>query len=224
LRETLFNILTPRIGDARVIDAYAGTGALGIEALQPWSVARGVRRELVARGGSHQRQSRGLRRGGGYTIQRGDVLSVLRQRVAGAAFDLILLDPPYDIASTHDVLAAAASLVRPDGLVVLERATRREPAAPSSLVRTRDVVSGDSTLTFFAAVAGQRIHRSTDEPIWPAERASCDLPGSFESADQRSCGHHPAERAPVRACAGGRAREPEKQSAVRGGRAGGHRA
>jgi 16S rRNA (guanine(966)-N(2))-methyltransferase RsmD len=159
LRETLFNILAPRVGDARVIDAYAGTGALGIEALSRGaahvefveSSARAV--ALIAANLS----ACGVE--GGYTIQHGDVLSVLRRRVAGAAFDLILLDPPYDIASTHDVLAAAASLVRPDGLVVLERATRREPTAPSSLVRTRDVVSGDSTLTFFAPAAG-----TTDPP------------------------------------------------------------
>ena len=153
LRETLFNILAPRISGARVIDAYAGTGALGIEALSRGALhvdfiegsARAV--ALVTANLS----ACGVK--GGYTIHHGDALSVLR-RHAGARFDLILLDPPYDIASIEDVLAAAASVARPDGLVVLERATRRAPTVPPSLVRTRDVVSGDSTLTFFVPAVG----------------------------------------------------------------------
>jgi hypothetical protein len=49
-----------------------------------------------------------------------------------------------------DVLRAAADRVTAGGLVMLERATRREPDVPPMLVRTRDVKSGDSTLTFFA--------------------------------------------------------------------------
>jgi 16S rRNA (guanine(966)-N(2))-methyltransferase RsmD len=153
LRETLFNVLATRVNGARVLDAYAGTGALGIEALSRGAahgefVERSPRAVALVEANL---SACGVK--GGYTIHHGDALSVLR-RHAGAAFDLILLDPPYDIASIEDVLAAAASVVRSGGLVVLERATRREPTVPSSLVRTRDVVSGDSTLTFFAPVAG----------------------------------------------------------------------
>lgn len=153
LRETLFNILATRVRGARVLDVYAGTGALGIEALSRGAAhvefvehsARAV--ALVTANLS----ACGVK--GGYTIHHGDALSVLRGH-AGARFDLILLDPPYDIARIEDVLAAAASAARPGGLVILERATRREPLVPSSLVRTRDVVSGGSTLTFFAPSAG----------------------------------------------------------------------
>ena len=47
LRETLFNILAPRMSGARVLDGYAGTGALGIEALEPRRGARHVRREAT---------------------------------------------------------------------------------------------------------------------------------------------------------------------------------
>jgi hypothetical protein len=46
------------------------------------------------------------------------------------------------------VLDAAAPALAPDGLLVLERASRREPAVPASWDRIRDVKSGDSTLTF----------------------------------------------------------------------------
>ena len=71
-----------------------------------------------------------------------------------AAFDLILLDPPYDYPDVHDVLDAAAARLAAGGLIMLERATRREPEVPASLERVRDVASGDSTLTFLAARAG----------------------------------------------------------------------
>ena len=147
LRETLFNILAPRIEGARVVDGYAGTGAIGIEAL--------------SRGASHvtfvERDPRaialietnlaGCGATDGYTIRRADVVAALPQLDAGAP-DLIVLDPPYD-AEVDRVLQAAARVVASDGLVVLERATRRQPTAPAALERVRDVVSGDSTLSFF---------------------------------------------------------------------------
>ena len=150
LRETLFNILTPRIADARVLDGYAGTGALGIEALSRGAahvtfVDRDRRAAALIAGNV---AACGVERG--YTIECGELVAVLRRAPAGAGFDLILLDPPYDIANTRDVLDAAAGRLSRGGLVVLERATRREPDIPESLTRVRDVRSGDSTLTVFA--------------------------------------------------------------------------
>jgi 16S rRNA G966 N2-methylase RsmD len=65
-------------------------------------------------------------------------------------FDVILLDPPYDIMSTTPVLEASARALASDGVVVLEHASRRQPERPASLEPFRHVRSGDSTLTFFA--------------------------------------------------------------------------
>ena len=65
-------------------------------------------------------------------------------------FDVVLLDPPYD-ADPREVaraIAAAAERLAPDGIVVLERSSRRDPELPQSVRRTRDVISGDSVLTF----------------------------------------------------------------------------
>jgi 16S rRNA (guanine(966)-N(2))-methyltransferase RsmD len=149
LRETLFNIVAARVEGARVLDAFAGTGALGIEAL--------------SRGAAHVTFIEADRRAaaliaenlalcgvrGGYTIQRGDAVAALRQMPADATFDVILLDPPYDAASVAVTLEASAAHLADGGLVVLERATRREPDAARHLARVRDVRSGDSTLTFF---------------------------------------------------------------------------
>ena len=149
LRETLFNILAARVPGARVLDGFAGTGALGIEAL-----SRGAahvtffekdRRALALI--AENLAACGLREG--YTTEYGDVAALLAR--GSAPFDLILLDPPYDIPDVDAVLDAASRRLADEGLVVLERATRREPSVPASLTRTRDVKSGDSTLTFFVA-------------------------------------------------------------------------
>ncbi len=149
LRETLFNILAPHVVGARVLDGYAGTGAIGIEAL--------------SRGAAHVTFIEKNRRAaalieenlkacgveGGYTIQCAEVAAALDAVPAADAFDLILLDPPYDIETVSAALDAAARRLAGKGFVVLERATRREPGEPASLRRTRDVQSGDSTLSFF---------------------------------------------------------------------------
>jgi 16S rRNA (guanine966-N2)-methyltransferase len=150
LRETLFNILAPRIEGARVLDGYAGTGAVGIEALsrgaahvtfveQDRRAARLIEENLAVCGVKAD-----------YTIETGDAVTVLRRLALVRIFDLIWLDPPYDLTNVRDALETAATALDPAGLLVLERATRREPDAPESLARVRDVKSGDSTLSFFA--------------------------------------------------------------------------
>ena len=157
LRETLFNILAPRIEGARVVDGYAGTGAIGIEALSRGAAhvtfiernrrAAALIEENLAACGVEQ----------GYTIRCAEVVGALDapasagpERSRGAAFDLILLDPPYDTENVSAALDAAARHLAGDGLIVLERATRREPEESNALRRVRDVQSGDSTLTFYA--------------------------------------------------------------------------
>jgi len=165
LRETLFNVLAPRVAGARVFDGYAGTGALGLEAL--------------SRGAAHVTFVDQDRRAvalieenlgacgveGGYTIRCAGVVAALDALPAADAFDLILLDPPYDIDNASAALEAAARHVAAGGLVVLERATRREPEAPAALRRVRDVTSGDSTLTFFACrVPGLEIRDQQSGP------------------------------------------------------------
>ena len=147
LRETLFNILAPRVEGARVVDGYAGTGAIGIEAL-----SRGAAHVTFIE--SHRRAAALIEENlgacgveQGYTIQCADVVAALD--APASAFDLILLDPPYDTENVSAALDAAARHLAGDGLIVLERATRREPEESEAVIRVRDVKSGDSTLTFF---------------------------------------------------------------------------
>ena len=147
LRETLFNILAPRIAGARVLDAYAGTGALGLEALSRGAahVTFVEKDRRAVRLIEENAQVCGVK--DGYTIACGDF--VTWRGGAEGTFDLILVDPPYGSRDVRQVLERAASLLAPDGLLVLERATRHDPGGPSMLERVRDVRSGDSTLTMF---------------------------------------------------------------------------
>jgi 16S rRNA (guanine966-N2)-methyltransferase len=154
LRETLFNILAARIAGARVLDGYAGTGAVGIEAL-----SRGAARVTFV---EHDRRAQALIAANlahcgvteGYAIIRASATRALDDLSAnGAAFELILLDPPYDEGDDRlaAVLAQAAGVVAPGGMIVLEHARARPaPAAAGTLPRSRDVTSGDSALAFYA--------------------------------------------------------------------------
>ena len=149
LRETLFNILRPRIEGARVLDGYAGTGAVGIEALSRGAahVTFVERDRRAARLIASNLAACGI--AADYTIHIGDVVTALRHGAVSGPFDVIWLDPPYDMTGVGDALDAAAAALDPAGIVVLERATRREPEMPGSLKRMRDAKYGDSTLTLF---------------------------------------------------------------------------
>jgi 16S rRNA (guanine(966)-N(2))-methyltransferase RsmD len=153
LRETLFNILASRIEGARVLDAFAGTGALGIEALSRGAAhvtfADRDRRALAL-------VAENLRRcgiTGGYAMMRGAV-EAIPVAAASPQFDVILLDPPYDFAGTDAVIEMLGRTLADAGVIVLEHARRRPAAiAAGDLVCTRDVVSGDSALAFYVRSA-----------------------------------------------------------------------
>lgn len=146
LRETLFNVVGPRVQGARVLDAFAGTAAVGLEAVSRGAVAvtlyeRDPRAARVAAANiAHCGATAACR------LIPGDFL-----RSQGAAnCDLVFLDPPYDDGNLPVVLRVAATHLAPGGMVVLEhRRTRETPAAEAGLVRTRILTSGDSALSFY---------------------------------------------------------------------------
>ncbi len=150
LRETLFNILAPRMDGARVLDGYAGTGALGIEA-----ISRGA--SMVTFADSDRRAQAliadNLAHCGvtnGYAIIRATAARAIDE-FGAASLDVILLDPPYDDVQVDSVIATAGEVLAPDGLLVFEHARRRAaPETAGPLVRVRQVTSGDSTLSFYS--------------------------------------------------------------------------
>jgi 16S rRNA (guanine966-N2)-methyltransferase len=164
LRETLFNVLAPRIRRARVLDGYAGTGALGLEA-----VSRGASHVTFVERDRRAQQliARNIARCGiadGYVIIASTVLQAIETLRDEPSFDIVLLDPPYagfrapsgkfsEISDDdiHDVLQAVGAIVKADGVVVLEHAKKRPtPEAAGPLVRSRELISGDSALTVYA--------------------------------------------------------------------------
>lgn len=154
LRETLFNVIAGRTGGARVLDGYAGTGAVGIEAL-----SRGAGHVTFVE--SDPRALRLIERNldrcavtDRYAIIRAGFADAARALPAGA-FDLVLLDPPYGIDHLLSAIESAAPLVAPDGLLVIEHARRDQaPAGAGSLTNVREILSGDSALSLYRAGRG----------------------------------------------------------------------
>jgi 16S rRNA (guanine966-N2)-methyltransferase len=142
LRETLFNVLAPRIAGSRVLDGYAGTGAVGIEAL-----SRGAASVTFV---DSDRRAQKLIEDNLAHCGVASGCAIIRPAFDRLGlFDVILLDPPYDMEPDEALAAAAASLAT-DGLLVLEHANRRGvPGSAVGLRRTRQVRSGDSTLSFY---------------------------------------------------------------------------
>ena len=150
LRETLFNVLGTRIGGARMLDGFAGTGAVGIEAL--------------SRGAAHvtfvepDRRAAALIEGNLQHCGVSDRYAIIRARFAGTErapdggpFDVIFLDPPYGGAELAAAIDAAQPLAAEGTLLVIEHAKRdASPESAGALVRTRLLTSGDSALAFYA--------------------------------------------------------------------------
>lgn len=155
LRETLFNVLAPRVEGASVLDGYAGTGAVGIEAL-----SRGAASVTFV---DEEARSVRLIESNLERCAVSDRYAIIRARFADAAaqlagrrFDVVFLDPPYGEAAMATALEAGGRLLAETGILVLEHA-RRDPAPVIAgvLARTRDLVSGDSALAFYRVGSGR---------------------------------------------------------------------
>jgi 16S rRNA (guanine(966)-N(2))-methyltransferase RsmD len=151
VREALFNIVTARreLTGLAVLDLYAGSGALGLEAL-----SRGAASALFVE--SDQRTAAVIARNiealglSGATLRRGAVTAVLAQGTS-VPVDLVLADPPYDIAAT-DIDTVLADLthhgwVREGSIAVVERAVGSGPLSwPNGWRPWESRVYGDTRL------------------------------------------------------------------------------
>jgi len=167
LRETLFNVLGPSVTGSRFLDLFAGTGAIGIEALSRGAAevvfvenhppaASLIRRNLA---------SLGIRSGA--TVLAVDALRALeklagRQKRDAVRFDFIFLDPPYAAAKDYSRVLeflGSADLLASGGIVIAEhRRSFALPEAAGALLRYRVLKQGDAALSFYrraAAVAGK---------------------------------------------------------------------
>jgi len=150
LRETLFNILQHRVDGARVLDVFAGTGAVALEALSRGAVSATCVESDRRAAGLIAENAALCREQDRCVIIRGVASRALQQPVPGGPFDIIVLDPPYDYAELESMVAHAGSQRAEGAIVVLEHATRVTPPRPAGLTLTRTVTSGDSALTFYS--------------------------------------------------------------------------
>ena len=165
LRETLFNILSPRLPGCRFADLYAGTGAVGIEALSR-SASHVFFAERAAPALAALRDNlASLKIASGFTVEErgtGALLERLAKRAAEAArpaelLDLIYLDPPWEAeaeySATLQLLGSTrgVKILSPTALVIAEHSSKSPLALRyGSLEQTRTLKQGDASLTFYA--------------------------------------------------------------------------
>ena len=153
LRETIFDILASRhperLEGARVVDLFAGSGALGIEA-----ISRGATFALFVDNGT---EARALLRGNIEALALGGVTRIWRadatklgRAPAGPPFDLAFLDPPYGQGLAAPALASLVSggWLGLGALVVVEESAKAEIAAPEGLRLLDERTYGDTKLVF----------------------------------------------------------------------------
>ncbi len=137
VRETLFNWLMPRLGGARVLDLFAGSGALGLEA-----VSRGAAQAtLVERDPALARQLRAsvarLGAQGEIEVVQADALHWLAQRPAGLA-DIAFIDPPFADGLWEAVLAGLGPHLAADAWLYVESPAGQAPRLPAGWLLHRE--------------------------------------------------------------------------------------
>jgi 16S rRNA (guanine(966)-N(2))-methyltransferase RsmD len=156
LREALFDIWQGRIQDAVLFDFFAGSGAIGLEAL-----SRGARHVVFVESDRSVlkilRQNLQTLPATGVLVLEGELpgdLERISERLPTSA-DLIFADPPYDFAAYEELLAAVASLLAAEGEMAIEHRAKTElPARVGDLTQTASRRYGDSRLSFYSRAAG----------------------------------------------------------------------
>ncbi len=152
VREALFSILGPDVDDARVLDLYAGTGALALEAVSRGAASAVCVERSASALAALERNVRDLGLADRVTIERGDALAYARRLRGSDRFDVVFCDPPY-----ADPLEPLLDSVVGQGwwtrAAVVEHAASRHPAAPPGTeVDTRRF--GDTGVSIFRRSEG----------------------------------------------------------------------
>jgi 16S rRNA (guanine966-N2)-methyltransferase len=154
LRETLFNVLGPLVHDSLFVDCFAGTGAVGIEAL-----SRGAKEVIFIE--NHRPAAALIRLNldslqieSGYEIICGDALKSLEELSKRRLLpDFVFVDPPYRKAEEYDRVLEfvdSALFLAPEGRLIVEHSLHLElPGYLTNIERTREIGQGDTVLSFY---------------------------------------------------------------------------
>jgi 16S rRNA (guanine(966)-N(2))-methyltransferase RsmD len=157
LRETLFNILAPRIAGSRFLDICAGSGAVGIEALSRGAIKVAfVERSRAACSVIDANLNALGTEGNTSTLNRDAASALKRLEQESARFDVIFFDPPYASEVYDQVMTQLGSgVLLSDGAVVIVEHLAKTPPAPEygTLQIIRNVKQGESALAFYEKVA-----------------------------------------------------------------------
>jgi 16S rRNA (guanine966-N2)-methyltransferase len=168
VRQSLFDILAPEIPGCRFLDAFAGNGGVGLEALSRGAATVVLVDRSAAAISAARENVRALAASGGEA-------QVLRQETGialrafadeGRSFDVVFLDPPYESDRYEPMLElVGARLLAPDGVAVAEHFHKRMlPERIGALVRTRLTRVGDHCLSFYRrAPAGETEARGEED-------------------------------------------------------------
>jgi 16S rRNA (guanine(966)-N(2))-methyltransferase RsmD len=174
LRETLMNVLTNgaknRVLKARVADLYAGTGAVGLEALSRGAQSATFVEKSAGAMTTLEANCKRMDLGAEATCVRASVSAWLRRAAAGIAeFDLVFLDPPWEMheeyVQTMGLLGGeAAKLLAADAWVIAEHRSKTALAERFGVLRCWRVIhQGDAALSFYAPVREDVTEPAPDE-------------------------------------------------------------
>ena len=170
VRETLFNWLQPKLHGARVLDPFAGSGALGLEALsrgarEAWLVERdprlaGMLRDTVTRLKADNRAH----------VAQADALAWLRVPLHGR-FDIAFLDPPFAAGLWPEVLAVLPAWLAGDAWLYVEAPVDAAPALPPGWAMHREGRTREVRYALYRRDAGPT---ATLRPDFPADDAATE--------------------------------------------------
>jgi 16S rRNA (guanine966-N2)-methyltransferase len=163
LRETLFNILAPRMKGARFVDLYAGTGAVGIEALSRGAAHVWFAEDAAPPLAALRANLAALKIGGGFTLEdRGVGAALQRLSKLTEPVDVVFLDPPYEAEAEYEGMLGFLGSVRgreilsADAMVIAEHSSKAKSRLAErygALEQTRFLKQGDAALSFFGLAA-----------------------------------------------------------------------
>jgi 16S rRNA (guanine966-N2)-methyltransferase len=150
LREALFSILQPRISGAVFLDAYAGCGAVGMEAL-----SRGAARAaFVERNRKHADILRENLKALGVEGRAQVIVGKASDVVTHQTADIVFADPPYTAPEEYERFIAALTVRPPAPLLLLQHSPRQKlPERIGEAVRFRELKQGDNWVTFYRPAA-----------------------------------------------------------------------